>query len=99
MDATKSESQEERLRTLEIRVEAMAKEPDNLRAEFRAAILESEMRLKEYVDQRFERFTEYVDKRFTRLEARVDFQFKIVMSTLAAVIAGIVAIAVRLFMV
>ena len=56
-----------------------------MRAEFRAAILESEIRMKEYVDQRV-----------SKLEARVDFHFKIVMSLQGATIAGIVAIAVRL---
>ncbi len=86
MDATKAESQEERTRKLELRMEAMAKEPDLLRAEFRAAILESEMRMKEYVDHRF-----------ARLEARVDFHFKIMMSLHAVQIAGIIAVAVRLF--
>ncbi|XLZ69446.1 hypothetical protein ABT364_23385 [Massilia sp. SR12] len=98
MDTTKSERYEERVRQLELKVEAMAQAPENLRSEFRTAILESEMRMKEYVDQRFERVTEYVDQRFTRLEGRVDFQFKIVMSTLGAVIAGLTAIAVRLLM-
>ncbi|SFF55914.1 hypothetical protein SAMN05518865_101505 [Duganella sp. CF458] len=86
MDATKAESQEVRTRNLELRMEAMAKEPDLLRAEFRATILESEMRMKEYVDQRF-----------SRLETRVDFQFKVVMSLHAVQIAGIIAVAVRLF--
>lgn len=91
-----TESQSERIRKLELRAEAMAKEPDSIRAEFRAAILESEMRMKEYVDQRFERFAEYVDQRLSRLEARVDFHFKILMSMQTATIAGIIAIAVRL---
>lgn len=98
MDTTKMERDGERIRQLELKVEAMAREPETLRADFRTAILESEMRMKEYVDQRFERFTEYVDQRFARIETRVDFQFKIVMSTLGAVIAGLIAIAVRLFM-
>jgi len=80
-----TESQSERIRNLELKVVAMTKEPDVLRAEFRATVLESEMRMKEYVDQRF-----------VRLEARENFHFKILMSMQAATFAGMVAIAVRL---
>ena len=67
-------------------MEAMDQEPDLLRAEFRSAILESQMRMKDYLDHRYE-----------RLEARVDFQFKIMMSLHGVQIAGIIALAVRLF--
>lgn len=85
---TAPQSETERIHKLEVRMEVMAKEPDNLRAEFRAAILESEMRMKEHLDQRF-----------VRLETRLDFLFKFVVVTQAAAMTGIVGllgIAVRL---
>jgi hypothetical protein len=76
----------ERIRELELRMEATAREPDLLRAEFRAAILESEMRMKEYVDQRL-----------ARLESRMDLHFKIMMSMHGITIAGLIAVAARLY--
>lgn len=86
MDTIKPEPQEDRVRKLELRMEVVAKEPELLRAEFRSAILESEMRMKEYVDQRV-----------AKLEARVDFHFKVMMSMHAVQIAGIIAVGARLF--